>query len=94
VEDGALIKRYRRKKVGFQGQWWIGDGKADTRAIPGNTESLDSLSSLDGLKEGKDPKESRDSGIARAESLSGDDLDEFHRWEQRRLGERDDEDES
>jgi hypothetical protein len=25
--------------------------------------------------------------------LNGDDLDEFHRWEQRRLGERDDEDE-
>jgi hypothetical protein len=94
VEDGALIKRYRRKKVGFQGQWWIGDGKADTRAIPGNTESLPPLSSLDDSKEGKDPKESRDSGIARADSLNADDLDEFHRWEQRRLGERDDEDES
>jgi hypothetical protein len=31
---------YKRKKIGFQGPWWIGDSKADSRAIPGSKRDL------------------------------------------------------
>jgi putative DNA primase/helicase len=94
IDNFARTRSYQRQKVGFQGKWWIGDPNADPRAIPESTSPLDSMESFGDSKGSKEDKDSKDSGYARGESLNGEDLDEFHRWEQRRLGERDDEDES
>jgi hypothetical protein len=86
-------EKYKRKKVGFQGPWWIGDSKADSRAIPGSKHSLDSLDPIDA----KEVKEFNDPGITREDSFENGqreiDLDEYRKLRDRMLGERDDDEE-
>jgi hypothetical protein len=89
INKHAENNGYQRKKVGFQGRWWVGAPKASPESIPKIEDSLDSLPPLEGPKESKDSKETPDSGAGGRGSLSERDLDEFRKWEQRKLGERD-----
>jgi hypothetical protein len=92
IDHFARTRGYLREKVGYQGKWWVGDPKALVRDIPESLEPLDSFEAFGDSKAPKDSKDPKNSGVPREESLNGDDLDEFHRWEQRRLGEREDDD--
>jgi hypothetical protein len=100
VDRVARAHGYQRVKQQhvLRGPWWLGGPKAHARDIPGNGEPLDSLESSES-QETKETKESPSGGISREGTLDSDaangkrDLDAYRRWEQRKLGERDEDDE-
>jgi hypothetical protein len=87
----AKSRGFARQKIGFQGQWWIGPPKADPRAIPEYLGSNESLDVFDDPKDSNKDKDPGHSGIPRA-GENGIDLDEYRKFRDRMLGERDDED--
>jgi putative DNA primase/helicase len=91
LNELAKTKGFVRQKIGFQGQWWIGPPKADPRAIPEYPGSKEPLDVFDDPKDSNEHKDPGYSGPPR-EGINGLDLDEYRKFRDRMLGERDDED--
>lgn len=106
IDKIARERNYKRaKQPGVKhGPWWIGAPTTDlstlARTCDPGTGNLESLESLDGSnpdnQDTQGTQESSYPGDTREGELGNDarpiDLDEYRKWEQRRLGERDDED--
>jgi hypothetical protein len=104
IDKLARARGYKRvKQINTgHGPWWIGAPGADERDIGKSlgsrnhqTGDLENLGSVDGAQGSQGPQDLPSGGFAREDALPFDDngkgdLDEFRRWEDRRLGERDD----
>jgi hypothetical protein len=107
ISDGwskKMIERVR-KSQGFQkvkqkgvkhGPWWVAAPSTSPDLLPGASGNLGDVGDVEGWNlgdvEGQDPQDPqhRPNGGTRARG----DLDEYRRWRDRMLGERDDEDEA
>jgi hypothetical protein len=102
VDRVARAKGYQRSKANFQGPWWLGAPKAHHSYIPGSGDSSQPSQTSGAHEDHEDHEDTpfpedrgrSPSGESRPEDNGHSNLDEYRRFEQRKLGERDDDEDS